>query len=178
MKRLATGLFVAALFAGCASQQKSPDVSNSIRQSLDQANLKDVSVDQDRDKGVVTLKGHVASEADKSQAESIAKAAAAGQVVADEIQVLPPGDESMAKKVDSNLDDAADKGVEAALLAAKLNEGVSHSTKMGVVTLTGTVNSQSRRHAIETAAAAVPNVSQVVNEIEVKGQKASEAKGK
>jgi osmotically-inducible protein OsmY len=31
-----------------------------------------VSVSQDRDKGVVTLGGHVAADGDKSQAESIA----------------------------------------------------------------------------------------------------------
>ncbi|MBK5295295.1 MAG: hypothetical protein JJE04_26910 [Acidobacteriia bacterium] len=32
---------------------------DSIRSSLDQAGFKDVSVKQDRDKGVVTLGGHV-----------------------------------------------------------------------------------------------------------------------
>jgi hypothetical protein len=47
---------------------KSPDVSDAIRKSLDQAGLKDVSVAQDREKGVVTLAGHVAAEGDKSQA--------------------------------------------------------------------------------------------------------------
>jgi osmotically-inducible protein OsmY len=65
-------------------------VSDSIRKSLDQAGLKDVSVSQDRDKGVVALGGHVAADADKSRAESIAKAIAAGQVVADQIAVTLP----------------------------------------------------------------------------------------
>ncbi len=58
--------------------RQSPDVSDSIRQSLDQAGLKDVSVSQDRDKGIVSLDGHVAADADKSQAETIAKSIAAG----------------------------------------------------------------------------------------------------
>lgn len=42
--------------AGCSRPStKSPDVSSAVRQSLEQAGLNDVSVDQDRDKGVVTL---------------------------------------------------------------------------------------------------------------------------
>ena len=75
---------------GCSGARQSPDVSDSIRKSLDQAGLKDVSVSQDRDKGVVTLGGHVAADADKSQAESIAKSIATGQVVANQISVMPP----------------------------------------------------------------------------------------
>src|ERR1039458_2823444 len=78
-------LFVAVLLVGChGTAGKSPDVSDSIRKSLDQAGLKDVSVSQDRDKGIVTLGGHVAADADKAQAESIAKSLAAGQVRSEE----------------------------------------------------------------------------------------------
>ena len=74
---LFTVMLVGAL-AGCSTtSRKSADISGSIRTSLDQAGLKDVSVTQDRDKGVVTLGGHVAADADKSNAESIARSAAA-----------------------------------------------------------------------------------------------------
>src|ERR1019366_551882 len=96
-------LFVAVLLVGChGTAGKSPDVSDSIRKSLDQAGLKDVSVSQDRDKGIVTLGGHVAADADKAQAESIAKSIAGGQVVANEIAVRPPGLEREAKTVNSD----------------------------------------------------------------------------
>src|SRR5258708_16998819 len=66
------------LIAGCLSAcsntpTKSPDVADNIRKSLDQANLKDVSVSQDRDKGVVTLTGTTGSDSDKAPPESIAK---------------------------------------------------------------------------------------------------------
>src|ERR1700722_14368673 len=85
-------LLVAGAVAGCSSApRQSPDVSGAIRQSLDQAGLKDVSVSQDRDKGVVTLNGNVPADGDKSQAESIAKSIAGAQVVADQIAVIPPG---------------------------------------------------------------------------------------
>ena len=63
-----------ALMIGCSAEsRKSPEVSSAIRTSLDQAGLKDVSVSQDRDKGVVTLGGHVPTESDRAQAEAIAK---------------------------------------------------------------------------------------------------------
>ena len=65
---------IVGVLAGCASApNRAADVTESIRASLAQASLKDVSVSQDRDKGVVTLTGHVAAESDKVQAESIAK---------------------------------------------------------------------------------------------------------
>jgi hypothetical protein len=49
--------------------------------------LKYVST-QDRDKGVVTLGGDVATDGDKLQPESTAKSIATGQAVADEIAVI------------------------------------------------------------------------------------------
>ena len=68
--------------AGCSETvAKSPGVSDNIRKSLDQAGFKDVSISQDRDKGIVTLGGQVASENEKSQAEAIAKSFAGAQVV-------------------------------------------------------------------------------------------------
>jgi hypothetical protein len=45
--------------------------------------------------------------------------------------------------------------------------------KIGVVTLSGEVNSQSKREHAETVASRVPNVKQVVNDLQVKNQKAS-----
>jgi hyperosmotically inducible periplasmic protein len=44
--------------------------------------------------------------------------------------------------------------------------------KNGVLTLSGEVNSQARRAQVEKVASAVPNVQQVVNELQVKNQKA------
>src|SRR5450432_2875091 len=98
-------LLVVVMLAGCsATSTKTADVSGSIRTSLDQAGFKDVSSSQDRDKGVVTLGGHVAAEGDKAQAESIARSFAGNQVVANQIAVIPPGVESDAKKLNSSLD--------------------------------------------------------------------------
>ncbi len=159
---------------GCTgSPAKSPDVSDSIRQSLDQAGLKDVTVSQDRDKGVVTLRGHVASENDKAQAESLARSRAQGQVVANEIGVTPAGAEKEAKSVNSDLDDGIKKNLDAALIQHKMHDNVKYDVKNGVVTLTGKVNSQVKRDDVEKLAARVPNVKQVVNNLQVKNQKAT-----
>jgi hyperosmotically inducible protein len=175
-RTLAPAMLAAALAlgAGCGQQQaKAPDIKDNLKQGLEQAGLKDVSVSQDRDKGIVTLTGTVTNDADKSQAESIARAAAAGQVIANQISVRPPGEESIAKEVQSDTDKAIEKNVDAALTKHKWNHDVSYNVKQGVVTLKGKVNSQSQRTMVEKVVAATPNVTQVVNEIEVKNQKAT-----
>jgi hyperosmotically inducible protein len=160
-------------FTGCSDANKSPDVTDNIRKSLDQAGYKDVKVSEDRDKGVVTLTGDVATDSDKAQAESIAKSNAESLVVSDQVAVRPPGNESEAKTVDSDLDKAIEKNLDATLVKHRLKKDVKYDVKNGVVTLTGDVPSQARRAQVEKLAASVPNVKQVVNELEVKGQKAS-----
>jgi hyperosmotically inducible protein len=176
IKSLAVSLTLLALAAmlGCyGDSAKSPDVSDNIRKSLDQAGLKDVSVSQDRDKGIVTLGGQVASENDKSQAESLAKSLAGAQVVADQIAVIPVGAEKEAKAVNSDLDQGIEKNLDAALIQNKLHKSVKYEVKNGVVTLNGEVNSENKRSRAEKVATGVPNVTQVVNNLQVKNQKAS-----
>jgi len=161
------------LFSGCSQTRQSPDVSANLRTALDQANLKKVSIDQDRDKGVVTLGGHVAGDGDKAQAETIARSIAPGQVVSNQIAVLPVGDESDAKAINSDLDKGIEQNLDAALIQSKLHDYVKYTVKNHVVTLTGEVDSQTRRREAERVAASVPNVQQVVNELQVKNQKAT-----
>jgi len=62
MKKLRLSVAMVALaaagtLAGCSGTAASPDVSGRIRKSLDQARFKDVSVSEDREKGIVTLGG-------------------------------------------------------------------------------------------------------------------------
>jgi len=169
-------MVVVGTLALCATTStKTADVSDSIRTSLDQAGLKDVSTSQDRDKGVVTLSGHVAAEGDKSHAESIARSLAGAQVVSNQIAVIPPGAESEAKSVNSDLDKGIESNLDAALIKQKLHESVKYAVKNHVVTLSGDVDSQSKRARAEEVASAVLNVQQVVNELQVKKQKATES---
>jgi len=182
MKSLATiSIFLLALaitmtVACSARPPKSPDVSSDIRHALDQASLNEVSVSQDRDKGVVTLTGNVSNGDDKARAESIARSIAGTEVVANEIGVRPSSDDGVAKKVDSDLDSGIDKNLEAMLVEHRLKKDVNYDVTNGVVTLKGSVPSQSQRSSVEKLAEQVPNVKQVVNELEVKHQKATASK--
>jgi osmotically-inducible protein OsmY len=165
---------VLGTLAGCSrTSTKAPDVSDSIRTSLDKAGYKDVSVSDDRDKGVVTLGGHVAAVTDKSQAQSIATSIAGSEVVSNQIAVLPPGGESDARNMNADLDKGVASNLDAALINARLHDSVKYAVKNHVVTLTGDVDSQSTRDQAQMVASAVPNVQQVVNELQVKSQKAT-----
>jgi hyperosmotically inducible protein len=176
MLKLFLMLLAIGIMVGCrAAPTKSPDVSDSIRKSLDQAGLKNVSVSQDRDKGIVTLSGQVASDNEKAQAESVAKSLAGAQVVANQIAVIPVGGEKDAKAVNSDLDKGIEQNLDAALIQNKLHDRVKYEVKSAVVTLTGEVNSENKRALAENVASGVPNVLQVVNDLQVKNQKASSA---
>jgi hyperosmotically inducible protein len=170
-------LIAVGTMVGCAAAtQKSPDVSDSIRSALDSAGLKSVSVSQDRDKGIVTLGGEVASDNDKAQAESLAKSLAGTQVVANQIAVVPVGGEADAKVVNADLDKGIEMNLDAALIQNKMHDNVKYAVKSLVVTLTGEVNSQQQRDDAESVAKGVPNVQQVVNDLQVKNQKARSSK--
>jgi osmotically-inducible protein OsmY len=167
-------LVAVGVLAGCStSSTQAADVSAGIRASLDQAGLKDVSASQDRDKGVVTLTGQVGADADKAQAEAIARSLAGAEVVSNQIAIVPPGVESKAREINSDLDKGIASNLDAALLEGRLHESVKYAVKNHVVTLTGEVDSQAKRARAEGIATAVLNVQQVVNELQVKAQKAS-----
>lgn len=164
---------VLAALAACSGFNRAADVSGDIRRSMEQAGLKDVKVSQDRDKGVVTLGGDVASDDEKVKAESIARSMSGSQVVSNQIAVLPVGGENAAHKVNVDLDEGIENNLDAALLKDRLHASVKYSVKNHVVTLTGDVNSQSKRARAEEIASKVLNVEQVVNELQVKQQKAT-----
>jgi hyperosmotically inducible periplasmic protein len=161
------------ILAGCSQTAKSPEVSDNIRKALDDSGLKKVSVTQDRDKGVVTLGGQVEGDRDKRQAEGIATSLAGGQVVANQIAVIPLRAADEARSVNADLDKGIEQNLDAALIESKMHNHVKYAVKNHVVTLTGEVDSQSRRREAEGIATSVPNVQQVVNELQVKNQKAT-----
>lgn len=167
-------LAVSGCFLGCSNTSvQSADVTDSVRASLDQAGLNDVKVTQDRSKGVVTLRGQVASEGRKADAGAIANSLAGNQVVANEIAVVPQGVEADAKQVNSDLDSGIESNLNAALIKASLHDSVKYSVKNRVVTLTGDVDSPAKRAYSAEVAAGVPNVQQVVNTLQVRQQKAT-----
>ena len=150
MFRIVTTLLAIGLLADCSSTPKAPAVAESIRKSLDQAGLEQVSVTQDRDKGVVTLGGHVATDAEKATASQIAQSLAADQVVANQLAILPLKDSGPTKAMNTDLDEGIDKNLDAALISNGYKTGISHTVKNEVVTLTGTVDTERQRAQLDT----------------------------
>ncbi len=179
-KLLVLPMLIALVLSIACSQQKAntPDPKDNVVNQLKANNLGDVNVDVDRDKQVVTLKGDLKTEQDKANAEQIAKSAAPGFVISNEIGVRPEGDAGdTMKKVDKNTDDAIENHMKAAIAANKWeNQHIRFDAKNGVLTLKGDVDTMGQRQEVEKTAAAIPGVQQVVNELQVKGQKESAAK--
>lgn len=171
----ATVLAGALVVAGCKASH--PDEKSAVTTSLSSNNLSAVSVSQDREKGVMTLTGSVDTQDQKNQAESLAKQSAPDYTIADEIGVRPPGD-SQAGSVASNRDSAIEDNFKADLKEHKnLNDqSISASAKNGTLVLKGTVKTVSQKEEAEKLAKSVPNVQQVVNEIEVNPKKHSTAR--
>jgi hyperosmotically inducible protein len=171
MKRLATFVTIALLSLASVACSNKKDVSykESVQRALEQADLKSVSVAEDKDKNTITLSGKLHSEDNKQQAAQVAQAAAGTRIVANEISVQPVGLESQAKEINNNLDDAIEKNFKAAIIAQGLdNQSIDYRAKNGLLTLTGRVKTTQQRTQAEQIAQAVPNVAQVLNQIEVK----------
>lgn len=167
-------LLLLAMTIACSQQRaNTPDAKPAVENALKAGGYDNINVDQDRDKGVITLKGDVRTEDDKAKAAQIAQGAAAGMVVANELGVRPAGEAGdMAKKVDSNMDDAIEDHMKAAVAAHRWeNQHISFDAKNGVLTLTGDVDTAAQRQQIQKVAKDIPGVQQVVNELEIKGHK-------
>ena len=136
---------------------------------MTQNNLGVVKVSQDQDKGVITLTGDVASDDQKAEATNVAAQAAPGYAISNEIGVRKVGQEGQAK-VDSSLDSAIEDNFKVSLKAHKdLDEQhISCDAKNGTLVLKGSVKTPAEREEAQKLAQAVPNVKQVINEIQVR----------
>jgi hyperosmotically inducible protein len=163
----------AMTIAGC--HKSYPDEKGAVTSSLNSNNnLSSVDVSQDRDKGVMTLTGKVASEDARQQAETLAKQAAPDYTIVDEIGVRPP-DAQNAGPVASNLDSGIEDNFKAAIKAnPNLNDQSIHaSVKNGTLVITGSVKTASQKAEVSTLANQVPYVRQVVNELAIEPNKHS-----
>ncbi len=165
-----TLVMVLSLIVGvaCSNRANTVSYSDNVKKSLEQAELKDVNVSEDKDKNTITLTGTVHSENAKQQAGEIAQSAAGGRIVANEISVQPVGAESEAKDIASNVDDAIENNFKAALISKGLDkQHIRFNAKNGVLTLKGRVKSPQQKEEAQQLAANVPNVQQVLNELQV-----------
>jgi len=167
---VAISLLMVFALAACESKKEHPDVKDQVNTAMTRNNLGVVNVSQDRTKGVITLTGDVETEDQKEQAGKVASESAPGYAIANEIGVRPIGQESQAKAVESNLDDGIESNFKASLKAHEEldKQHISYDAKDGTLVLKGSVKSPSQKAEAQRLAMAVPNVKQVVNEIEVR----------
>ncbi len=147
------------------------DVSykDSVKKALEAADLKDVTVDEDKDKNTITLGGKLHSENAKQQAAEVARAAAGPRVIANEILVEAVGQESTSRSIQSNLDSAIEKNYKAALESKGLDRArIRYQAKNGVLTLKGSVKNPQQKQEAQEIATSIPNVQQVLNQIEIR----------
>jgi hyperosmotically inducible protein len=162
-------LLLALVATVACSQRQTVSYDDSVKKALEQADLKDVTVTEDRDKNTITLGGKLHSEDAKQQAGQIAQAAAGNRIIVNQISVEPVGNEAAAKKVESNVDDGIENNYKAALISKGLDkEHIRFDAKNGVLVLKGSVKTVNQRKEAEQVADNVPNVAQVVNEIQVR----------
>jgi hyperosmotically inducible periplasmic protein len=163
--------------AGCQNQPAHPDQKPFVTTALNNNNLSNVSVSQDRDKGVITLTGNVPSDGLKAEAETLAQQAAPNYTIANEIGVRPVGEEGQARAVSSSLDSAIEQNFRASIKAHRSldKQSIDYKAKNGTLILTGSVKTDEQKKEAESLAKHVPKVQQVVNEIEVRPGKHSPA---
>jgi hyperosmotically inducible protein len=175
---LVAAAFTALLILGaCNNNAQHPDVKDTVDTAMTRHDLGVVKVSQDRDKGVLTLTGDVETADKKAEAESVAKEAAPGYTIANEVGVRPIGTESQAKSVDSNLDDGIENDYKAAIKAHKDldDQSIHYDAKNGTLMLKGSVKTAAQKKEAALLAKNTPNVKDVVDEIEVKPDKHSTA---
>jgi hyperosmotically inducible protein len=162
--------------AGCNRNAQHADVKDAVDGAMTKNNLGVVKVAQDRDKGVLTLTGDVISADDKSRAEQVAKENAPDYTIANELGVRPQGaDDAQLKGVDNKLDDGIEDNFKAAIKAHKNldDQSIRTDVKNGTIVLKGSVKTTAQKAEAGKLAKKVPNVKEVVNELEVKNGKNS-----
>jgi len=167
---LAVSIAAILLCVACTDTRvSSTSYKDNVSQALEQADLKDVTVSEDKDKNTITLGGVVHSDDAKQKAAQVAQTAAGSRIVVNEVSIQPVGAESEAKTIASNVDGAIEKNYKAALVANGLDkQHIDYKAKNGVLTLKGSVKTPDERQAAQKVAASVPNVDQVVNELQLK----------
>lgn len=163
----------AFVLTGC-NKDKFPDEKDAVNNAMTANNLGAVNVSQDREKGVMTLKGDLESADKKEQAQAVAKQAAPDYTIANEIGVRPP-DNGQTKAVDNSLDNGIEDNYKAALKAHQNldAQSISYKAKNGTLVLSGSVKTAAQKSEAGKLAKNIPNVKEVVNEIEVKSDKQS-----
>ena len=154
------------LMTACADRDTATvDYAERVNDSLKTANIDDVKADWKADEKTLHLSGEVERAADKARAEQLASqvVGTSGRVV-NEVKV----EGTNAGETDDRIEEQLGKMFEDRTEWDFDGRGVTFDSEAGVVTITGTVESQAVKDRIGTRAKATPGVTDVVNNLEVK----------
>ena len=158
-------------FAGC-HRYAHHDNKQAVYDALRGNHLDSIEVYQDRDSGVITLRGIVGSADQKARATTIAQQAAPGDTITNDLQVQSAGLEDMMKTAEAIA--AKDKAIEKSYKAAlRTNTRLRHqrihyTAAKGTLYLKGSVRTEEEKKEAEDLASKIPDVDHVMNRIVVK----------
>jgi osmotically-inducible protein OsmY len=158
-----SALLAAAPFAYACN--RGPDVKDQVQQSLKQANIDDVNVDYDRNEKVVHLKGSVDTAAERQRAEDVAtQAVGTSGTVLNELTVEDVN-ETTADNMDGQIRDRLSEAVDRD--AALTDRNIDFDVNNGVVTVKGTVRSESEKNRVSEIVKSAPGVKDFANGLEI-----------
>jgi osmotically-inducible protein OsmY len=164
---LALGFALALGVGACNSNNRTaPDPSERTKQALDQANIKDVNVDWDKDARVEHLKGTVDSSTERQRAEHVAETAVgtSGKVL-NELTVKGVDDkhaDDMDGLISRDLKDMIDRD------QVLRDRDVHFDVNNGVVTAKGEVRTSAEKDRVTQMMKSTPAVKDFANELEIK----------
>jgi osmotically-inducible protein OsmY len=159
--------FTLALAAGaCSDNREVADPTDRAKQALDQANIKDVSVDWDKEARVAHLKGTVDSSRERERAAEVAGTAVgtSGKVL-NELTIENVNEKTaddMDGRIRGDLKDMIDR--DQVLRDRDINFDVAN----GVVTVKGEVRTTAEKTKVSDLVKAAPGVKDFANALEIK----------
>jgi len=167
---LSVPLAIAIMVSGC-NAGRHPDDQSAVYQKLNQSGLMSVIVSQDRTAGAMTLTGIVSDSKSKTKAEDLAREAAPGYTISNDIRVEAAGLETPvnAAPAPSPQDVAIENHFKAKLASehSLKSQNIEYTATNGTLTLKGSVKTAAQKKKAESLAKKLPNVQNVVNDLEV-----------
>jgi osmotically-inducible protein OsmY len=161
-------LAAASSFAVACADRDAPDYQARVNDGLKSAELDDVRADWKADEKALHLRGEVEQAADKARAEELARQVVGtnGRVV-NEVTVEGANAEAIDDRIEEQLDRMFKEDDE--FDRDKLD--LTFDAKAGVVTITGDAPSQAVKARVAEKVRGVEGVKEVVNNLEVQGEK-------
>lgn len=150
----------------CNNNTSVPDPTDRTKQALDQANIKDVSVDWDKDARVAHLKGTVDSATERDRAAQVAETAVgtSGKVL-NEVTIENVNNrtaDDMDGRIRSDLNDIIDRD------QVLRDRDIDFDVNNGVVTVKGEVRTTAEKTKVTDLVKSAPGVKDFANALEIK----------